>query len=1507
MYHNLNSSESLADRSPSDSCGVGMVVAIDNKPSHRILQLGLKSLANVAHRGGIGSDGKTADGAGVTTSLPRRLIDRWLSELGVFERPPLIGIGVVFLPDDSTQMQTAMNLVVEQILSLGLRVLAVRDVPVDQSQLGIQAAQRCPRVRQVMVTGPTNDAEVFERELFLARREIELIPHDREMKGFYVASMSCHTLVYKAMVRSECLKDFYTDLKDPDFECEVCLYHQRFSTNTAPQWELCQPFRRLAHNGEINTIRGNRNWMTAREVAFEHPFWQQHRACVRRLFNFNDSDSASLDNSLELLTLSGRSLAHALTMLIPPAWENAPRMTDEQKAFYEFHSCFCEPWDGPALIAATDGLSAVACLDRNGLRPARYKITKDQILILGSEVGCERIDESEVLLKGRLAPGEMIVVNLQQKRVLFDSEIKTELATRRPYALWLNEHLIRFKPVPLPYVDNLSCASPDFMRLQIAAGLGQEEIDIGLKNMAIDGVEPTFSMGVDTPLAVLSRQPRLLADYFKQRFAQVTNPPIDPIRESMIMSLATGLGPERNILDETPYHCRIISLEHPVFLPSELEQLKANSPFPFSTLDCTWPRVAGEKGLQSALHRIVQEAQLAVDNQAVVIVLSDRGQNAERVAIPMLMAVGAVHHALSRSGQRIMCSLVAETSDVRDPHHLALLFGYGCTAVDPYLAFATLARLQKNDDLGPESLEHYFLQYRSALTKGLLKIMSKMGISVLNSYQGAQVFEAIGLGPSVIETCFKYSFTNLSGIGFEELGHDCLVRHDMAFQTPTEFLELSDIGLTKPKRAGEHHVINGRVTKSFHRFVRENNAADFEDFQKFVTPERPVAIRDLLEFQTSTEGRISIENVESIADIRRRFTTAAMSLGAISPEAHEAIAIAMNQIGGKSNSGEGGEDAERANVRPDGSWANSKIKQIASGRFGVNAHYLATADELEIKMAQGAKPGEGGQLPGFKVDRLIAKLRNTEPGITLISPPPHHDIYSIEDLAQLIFDLKMVNPAARVCVKLVAKTDVGGIAVGVAKSHADVILISGHEGGTGASPLTSIKHAGIPWELGLAESHQSLVASGLRNRVILRADGGMRTGRDVIHAAILGAEEYNFGTMALIALGCVYVKKCHLNNCPVGIATQDPKFRSKFKGKPENLVNYLNAVAQECREILASLGVRSIDELIGQTQLLRAKIDPKNRKTSFLKLDSLLHKSMTDWVHEKTNRKYWWPPKQFPSFDDSILEQLIVDPSNTISLTRQIENTDRNIGTRLAGFIASRFGSKGLTEGTVRMQLNGTAGQSLGAFLCNGIQITIVGEANDYVGKGMSGGQIALRSPSTATYKSHESVIAGNTLLYGATGGRLFASGQVAERFAVRNSGAEAVVEGCGDHGCEYMTRGTVVVLGPVGNNFAAGMTGGEAFVYDPGRKLPLLLNRQTVIANPATVYDEPKLFELVSKHWEQTNSAIAKSILEDWTTQLKFFTKVFAKSVVAEPARIEESHRVAFPISAEQKPFVRP
>jgi glutamate synthase (NADPH/NADH) large chain/glutamate synthase (ferredoxin) len=1196
-------------------------------------------------------------------------------------------------------------------------------------------------------------------------------------------------------------------------------------------------------------------------------------------------------------------------MLVPPASRADETITPELRAFYEYHRCFNEPWDGPAGLVFSNGVVVGACLDRNGLRPARYKVTADGIATVGSEVGCCEFDEAKVVEKGRLAPGEMIAVDTRNARLLKDAEIKRELSTRRPYLEWLNAHLLRLQELAGPVIPEPQ-GELDILGLtqrQVAFGSSSEELDMVLKPMFKDGQEAVGSMGDDTPLAVLSLQPRLLYTYFKQLFAQVTNPPIDPLREKLVMSLATIMGWRRNLLGETPEHTKLVHSESPILFEHELETLRSidtaqsngNSEHKAVTISLLWKVAEGTDALERAVNRICLEAEQAVDDETRLLILSDRGIDHEQLAMPMLLATGAVHHHLTRTGKRMRCSIICETGEARDVHQIACLIGFGASAVCPYLAYETAREMLEKGQLGDGAThEKAIRNYKGAVEKGLLKIMSKMGISVVGSYRGAQIFEAIGISSSLIEKCFTGTPSKIEGIGLTEIALETINRHQQAFAraVPEEGgeLQLADPGYYRFRRQGENHAITPPVIKNFHTFVKSNKPEDYKSYVEAVRLVRPTSLRDLLERIPTGREPIPIDEVEPIEEIRRRFTTAGMSLGALSPEAHECLAIAMNAIGGKSNSGEGGEDPERFHRRPNGDWPNSAIKQIAQGRFGVTAAYLAAAKEIEIKMAQGAKPGEGGQLPGHKVTGLIARLRKSTPGVTLISPPPHHDIYSIEDLAQLIFDLKQVNPRAKVCVKLVAEAGVGTVAAGVAKAHADTILISGHEGGTGASPLSSIKNAGSAWELGVAEAHQVLLLNGLRNRITLRTDGGMRTGEDIVFAALLGAEEFNFGTTALIASGCVYVRQCHLNTCPVGVATQDERLRAKFKGKPEYVINYFNAVAQEVREIMAEMGLAIFTDLVGRVEYLRQRPVPGHPKANTVNLSRLLVNVCRD--DDSQARYNTWDRNDPPGgrrLDDSILQDArdAVNDQFPISLTYRVQNTNRAVGTKLSGEIGYLWGEQGLPEGTIELNLRGSAGQSLGAFLSPGVKIVLTGEANDYVGKGMAGGEIVLRPPLTRKYVAHENSIIGNTCLYGATGGRFFACGRAGERFGVRNSGAIAVIEGVGDHGCEYMTGGVVVVLGRTGKNFGAGMTGGVAYVLDANGTFERNLNAELVLAERlATEEESVKVQELVYQHLERTESDLAKEILADWSTFQPKFWKVRPIYVPAAPVAPAET-----------------
>ncbi|HUF61046.1 MAG TPA: glutamate synthase large subunit [Verrucomicrobiales bacterium] len=1478
-----------------DSCGVGLVAAVDGRASRRILRWGLTSVCNVVHRGAVDADQKTGDGAGVCTGIPHAVFQSWLREANItLDRPSDLGAGVFFLSRTKEKARDRSIALAEEIASRrGLRILGWREVPVNPRELGKTARSTMPDIRHFLVARPEGLAgDDFERQLFLVRREICLRAEEEGIPSLYIPSFSHRTIVYKALLVATALEKFYLDLQDPAYETALCLYHQRFSTNTFPTWSLCQPFRMLAHNGEINTLRGNRNWLRARESDFANAVWGDDVRFLSPLLDPRESDSASLDSALELLVLSGRSVTHAMAMLVPPAWRIDPTTSKEEQDFYSFHRCFAEPWDGPAALAFTDGKTVAACLDRNGLRPARYKLTRDGVFTLGSEVGVVEIDDADVIEKGRLAPGEMIAVDTVAGRVLHNKEIRQALAARQPYGTWLAENRVELSSFvadePLEEPEDLDVLG--LSQQQVAAGCNLEEIEMALTPMVLTGQEAVYSMGDDIPLSVLSTQPRLLSTYFKQLFAQVTNPPIDPIRERLVMSLGASLGHERNWLEETPAHAKILNLDCPILWEHQLRQLSHFEPgFPAVTLDTTWPVATGAAGIEPALDRLCAEAEEAVDAGTQILILSDRSVSHERVALPALMAVGAVHHHLSRTRKRMRCSLILDTAEARDPHQTAVLFAYGVTAVCPYLGFATVREMLLHDTKKRfEGLDYLsaLRNYRGGLEKGLLKIMSKMGISVLNSYQGAQIFEAVGLHKDVIDRCFAGTHSQISGAGFPEIAQDCLQRHSAAFSQPVPesgSLDLGDPGYNRYRREGERHAVHANVIKNFHTFVRTNDPAAYEEYVEQIRTVKPLALHDLFELVPLASGPVPLSEIEPVEDIRIRFTTAAMSLGALSPEAHETLAIAMNEIGGKSDSGEGGEDPERFKRRSNGEWANSKIKQVASGRFGVTAEYLASAEELEIKMAQGAKPGEGGQLPGHKVNNLIARLRRTQPGVQLISPPPHHDIYSIEDLAQLIHDLKEVNPRARICVKLVAETGVGTIAAGVAKANADIILISGHEGGTGASPLSSIKHAGLPWELGLAETQQVLMLNGLRDRVTLRTDGGLRTGMDIIHAALLGAEEFNFGTIALIAMGCVYVRRCHLNTCPVGIASQDPKYRAKFKGQKEHVINFFNSVAEECRRIMASLGVRRMDDLIGRTRFLRQRHVPDHPKANLIDLSRVLRDVGAEREEDMPrrcliNRNDGTHPHPL---DDRIIQHAAeaIRDRKPIRLAYRVRNTNRNIGTKLAGEIAYSHGDHGLPKNCIQLDLHGSAGQSLGTFLCEGIRIVLTGEANDYVGKGMCGGEIVVRPPANAGFAAAANSIIGNTVLYGATGGRLFAAGRAGERFCVRLSGATGVVEGCGDHGCEYMTNGIAVILGPTGKNFGAGMSGGIAYVYDENGDFEQLYNPDMIRAGRLSGgADETELQKLIYDHLECTESVRAKELLADWESSRRRFFKVEPK-----------------------------
>ncbi|NBT23551.1 glutamate synthase large subunit [bacterium] len=1452
-----------------DACGVGIVADIQGRRTRSILERALGCVCQLAHRGALDADAKSGDGAGVLTQIPTRLFRREVEKLGhQLYGDGDLGVGFFFLPSQDKYAQAHIRRIAEEVVTRrGLVSLGWRVVPVNPRILGEKAALSAPRIEQLLVARPdpknlSDDA--FEMTLFLARNEIEHRCATDRTPPFYIPSFSSRVIVYKGMLTGTQLKSFYLDLQDPAYETALAVFHQRYSTNTFPTWPLAHPFRMVAHNGEINTLRGNRHWVHAREADLSHPGLDPaDLPLLHPIIQPGGSDSSSLDNALELLSISGRGPLHAMLMLVPSAFRSEETLSPEVRAFYEYHECLNEPWDGPAALAFSDGKIVAACLDRNGLRPARYKITKDGLFLMGSEVGIGDIPEKSVIEKGRLAPGEMIAVDTVNKKLLRDADIKNFAASEKPYGQWVKDGLQTLPPAPAqlpPVPANLTSTLLSF-------GYNDEELKVILLPMIQKAEEATGSMGDDAALAVFSRRPRLLYQYFRQLFAQVTNPPIDPIREKLVMSTTVYLGTRPNWLTDGPDHVRLLRLDSPVISPVELPAIlgRKEPGLRSKTISVLFPVSGGTEAFQKRLREITDEAAAAVREGVSILCLSDRGSQAELCALPMLLAISSVHHSLIRAGLRMRASLIADTADCRDVHHFACLLSFGAAAVSPYLVWELAARWQEEGALPDLDAAKIVSSYRQAVDKGLLKIMSKMGICMLSSYHGSQLFEAVGIGPSLIKNHFTGTPSQVGGIELAELAEETLRRHAEGYAAVTTE-RLPDAGVYRWRRDGEVHSITPPVIQALQAFVglkgadQRNSPAQYQSYVDALNKNTPVTIRHLLRLK---KGRtpIPLEEVEPIEDIRRRFTTAGMSLGALSPEAHEVLAIAMNRIGGKSNSGEGGEDRARFATMENGDSKNSRIKQVASGRFGVTAEYLASATELEIKIAQGAKPGEGGQLPGHKVSPLIATLRRSTPGVMLISPPPHHDIYSIEDLAQLIYDLKQVNPRAKVCVKLVAEAGVGTIAAGVAKAHADVVLIAGYDGGTGASPLSSIKYAGSPWELGVAETQQVLLLNGLRNRITLRTDGGIRTGLDIIIASLLGAEEFNFGTSALIALGCVFVRQCHLNNCPTGVATQDDKFRAKFRGTPEAVVDFFNAVAQDVRQILASLGVRKLDEIIGHPELLEAFVPESHSKAAKVNLQPLL--SVPD-IDPLAPRHHTWE-RNDKLEDQPIDARILQDAKDALSkkrkakLSYKINNSHRSVGAALSGEIAYRYGDEGLAEGSIIIKFDGSSGQSFGAFLVNGVKFTLQGEANDYVGKSMSGGEIVLIPAKGVTFDPSKNSICGNTCLYGATGGKLFAYGRAGERFAVRNSGATAVIEGVGDHGCEY-----------------AGMSGGMAYVLDEEGTFAQRHNPGMVgLERLSGGEDSKSLQAIIYQHLEATDSKKAKEILAQWESASSKFWKV--------------------------------
>ncbi|WP_395092479.1 glutamate synthase large subunit [Armatimonas sp.] len=1491
-----------------DACGVGFVAHIKGKRSHALVSMGLTILDNLVHRGATGCDPETGDGAGILLQVP----DAFLRQKVAFALPAPgeYGVGVAFLPTERDARQQCERTLEALCRQEGQIFLGWRDVPVDSTKIGRQAAETEPVIRQFFIQrGTTTAFAAFSRKLYVIRKQVE-----REVAGatgipdasrFYIPSLSTSTLIYKGLLLPHQMRGYYLDLSDPSMESAIALVHQRFSTNTFPSWPLAHPYRYIAHNGEINTIGGNRNWMKAREQGLTSSVLGDDLRKCYPLVSPTGSDSASLDNAVELMLMGGKTLAQTMMTLIPEAWDGNEIMAAERKAFYEYHACLMEPWDGPAAVAFTDGVQVGAVLDRNGLRPARYTVTTDDLVILASETGVVQVPPEKIVERGRLTPGKLFLVDTEQQRILSDEEVKSTVCGLHPYGEWLEKHKVELASLPEPPEPDHPVHA-ELIQKQRAFGYTTEELRLLLTPLAQSGEEALGSMGTDTPLAVLSHRPQNLFAYFKQLFAQVTNPPIDPIRESIVMSLWDYIGTDGSLLDDAPENARQIKIATPILSNAELEKLRVLSDDGNSIRLWTAHAIfrpdkpLGE--LERAVERLCRQASDALERGIGVIVLSDRNISPEYAPIPSLLAISAVHHHLIREGTRNKVALIVETGEAREVHHFACLVGFGASAINPYLVFETLDDLVLNGVLTSVNFKTASKNVIKGVNKGLLKVMSKMGISTLQSYRGAQIFEAIGINNEVIRRYFTGTASRLEGVNLEDIEREVRTLHESAFpkeQTAGAF-DLEPGGQYQWRRYGEKHAISPDMVEKLQKSVREGHFDTFAEFSKAVNESAVEAstLRGLMSFRKLLPP-VPLDEVEPAKELVKRFATGAMSLGSISRESHEGLAIAMNRMGGMSNTGEGGEDPARYTDE-----RRSKIKQVASGRFGVTTHYLVNADELQIKMAQGAKPGEGGQLMGHKVDEYIGSIRRSTPGVTLISPPPHHDIYSIEDLAQLIFDLKNVNPAARISVKLVAEVGVGTVAAGVAKAHADHILISGYDGGTGASPLSSLKHAGVPWELGLAETQQVLVRNELRGRVRLQADGQLKTGRDVLVAALLGAEEFGFSTMPLVAQGCIMMRVCHLGTCPVGIATQDPALRAKFSGKPEHVINYFFFVAEEVRQLMAELGVRTLDELIGRTEYLETSEAVRYWKARGVDLSTILVGTPFAGAGVATRKVEEQDHGLTGALDYKLIEQAkaALEDARPVRFTMPIFNHNRTCGTMLSGEVAKRYGAAGLPDNTIKIDFTGSAGQSFGAFLAPGMQLTLVGDANDYVGKGMSGGRIIVHPPQETTFEASENIIAGNTLLYGATGGEAYLTGAVGERFCVRNSGAVAVVEGVGDHCCEYMTGGITVVLGRTGRNFAAGMSGGIAFVYDLKGGFPKRINQDlaagcgpvtgndvalirelfptnlpSILREAVSEDDAGVLRELIEAHVKYTGSKRGQAFLDHWEDELPKFVKVIS------------------------------
>ena len=1510
-----------------DACGLGFVATLERKATHAVVAEALEILANLTHRGAAGCDPCTGDGAGVLLQIPHDLYEQEQRARGLtLPRRGDYAVATCFLSRNPSRRRRQEAILEAAVLHHGQSVLGWRDVPTDAAAIGPVARESMPTIRQLFI-GREATQEAFERVLFMIRkragRTASTSGASPEGDEFYLTSCSSKTVVYKGLMLAEQLAAFYPDLSDPRAVSRLAMVHSRFSTNTFPTWERAHPFRLIAHNGEINTLSGNRAWMSAREPMLESELFGDAIEDFKPIIRPGGSDSASLDNVVDFLVASGRSLPHVMMMLVPEAFVadphsdaghvalGDPQMSAEKRAFYEYHGCLVEPWDGPAALTFTDGDLIGAMLDRNGLRPAKYVVTSDGLVVLASEFGVLDLDPARVVQKGRVQPGKMFLVDTEKGRLVSDDEIKHQVATQRPYRAWVEENKIELAQLPEAKVL-YALGEPEIARLQQVFGYTEEDLKMVLGPMAVSGEEPVGSMGVDIPLAVLSARPQSLFRYFKQCFAQVTNPPIDPIREEIVMSMVSCVGGEGNLLDERPKQCRMLQLPHPILTNQDLAKLRRASSAPQTNAlgdfrACTlaarfMPHAHKtiELSLRHALERLCDEASQAIEDGAGIIVLSDRDVGPDHVPIPSLLATAAVHHHLMRTGQRVRAGLVVESGEVREVSHVALLVGFGAGAVNPYLALDTVATLARNGEL-PKPVEESKAIHNciKALKKGLLKTMSKMGISAVSSYQGAQIFEAIGIDQVVVDEYFTGVASRVRGVGLAEIASEAMARHARAYG-PLPARKLDVGGHIHWRAQGEAHLWSPKTVASLQNAVRTNDAKSYAEYARLINDQsaQPMTFRGLWDLAAPPgQSPVPIEEVEPVEQLVHRFATGAMSFGSISKEAHENLAIAMNRIGGKSNTGEGGEDPARFHPDSQGISRRSAIKQVASGRFGVTAEYLINADELQIKMAQGAKPGEGGQLPGHKVDAIIARVRHSTPGVTLISPPPHHDIYSIEDLAQLIFDLKNVNPRARISVKLVSEAGVGTIAAGVAKAHADVILISGHDGGTGASPLTSIHHSGTPWELGLAETQQVLVMNGLRGRVKVQVDGQLKTGRDVVFGALLGAEEFGFATAPLVASGCIMMRKCHLNTCPVGVATQDPELRAKFPGKPEHVIHYMWFVAEEVRAIMAQLGFRSLDEMVGRVECIvpRRTLAAKPSRLDFSEVLYRPKQAEKEAIRNVEAQDH----NLSTVLDHTLLEQAkdALHDRQRKTKTRieiRIRNRDRAFGAMLSGEIARVHGAAGLPDDTIAVRAIGSAGQSFGAFAARGLTLELVGDANDYVGKGLSGGVLAIRPPNQAAFRPDDQVIVGNTVLYGATSGRAFFNGRAGERFCVRNSGATAVVEGVGDHGCEYMTGGLVVVLGTTGRNFAAGMSGGMAFVFDEDAAFVGRCNKEMVSLEALDAGDLELVKKLLEEHVARTSSPKARELLAGWTSAQTMFVKVMPSEM-----RRAQSERTTLPETA--------